>query len=502
MRIYNILILSTLTLFFWSIVPHATDLQLADIYNPLDPRLPGTRVMLLSRLEVGNGACQSLNPIPNDTSGVSGFNRTIANHMSKPKKHLLFYKNDDFVFKGDFQLKLNWLGIRENKKNISNLQSSLTASGDATIKGKIDIIEEITVFRSDSTYNLYQASSTGEFLNDPLLFHPSPWQGPVAGDKNTLEFQTDRAYIKTDIYGIDILIGRDRIQTKVGYRNDLLFSGLARPVDMFYKINYRIWRLDLMALSGQLTAAGKRYVSAKRLAMRFAHSLYAGVTEVVVFNDDVTAYLNPLMPFYITQRQRPNNDDNLLAAVDISYTPVRNLNIYAQFLDDDFIIFGGGASKYGFLAGFYKSQFLTERLDCHLEYAQVRKWTYTHVTHINNWQYEGQPFGFWLGPDADELYSDLRYYLSPTSSLSLGFNYVRKGEGDLFHPYEDTYGDRTPKFPSGIVEKGPGIWFGGNYSLNKLLVTYRLGYRYVINSHNLSTKTKPVYIHSSLIYEL
>jgi len=137
-----------------------------------------------------------------------------------------------------------------------------------------------------------------------------------------------------------------------------------------------------------------------------------------------------------------------------------------------------------------------------LEYAEVGIWTYTHVTHINNWQYEGQPFGFWLGPDADEFYSEFRYLFSPPSSITLGFNYIRKGEGDLFHPYEDTFGDKTPKFPSGIVEKGPGIWFGGNHSLIKLLINYRLGYRHVINSHNLLSKTGYVYIHSSLTYEL
>jgi hypothetical protein len=502
MRLHHIQVLFALAFIFGGMALFAADYQLADLYDPLDPRLPGIKVMLLSRLEIANGAYQSLNPWPDGTSGVSGFNRIIAKYLAKPSKHFLNYNQDDFAFQGDFRLKLNWLGINEDDKNISNLQSSITASGKATIKGKIEVVEEITAFRSDSTHNLAEASNTGEFLNDPLLFYPAAWQGPVAGDKNTLDFQTDRAFIKTNLWGIDIQTGRDRIQTKVGYRNSLLFSGLARPVDMYYRIDYNIWRFDLMALSGQLTASGKRYISAKRLGVRFAHNLHAGVTEVVGFNDDATAYINPLMPFFITQRQRPNNDDNLLAAVDISYTPAKNLNLYAEFLDDDFIVFDGGASKYGIMAGLYKSQLFTERLDFHLEYTQVRKWTYTHVTHINNWQYEGQSFGFWLGPDADELYSDLRYLFSPTSSMSLGFNYIRKGEGDLFHPYEDTYRDKTPKFPSGNVEKGMGMWVIFKHQFGYIDISNRLGYREIKNVSNHSRKLNDVFIHFVMLYNL
>lgn len=487
---------------FGSLAVSAAEYQLCDLYNPLDPRLPGIKSILLNRIEVANGIYQSLSPLAQDTAGTEGFNLWASSYLAKQPQHLLTYNQTDFAFEGDFRVRLNWLGLNQDDHNFSNLQTAMTAIGKATIKNKIEIFEEITAFRSDSTKNLSEASKTGEFLNDPLLFYPSAWQGPIAGDKNSFEFQTDRAFIKTNLWGIDLQTGRDRIQFKAGYRNGLLFSGLARPVDMFYKIGYRAWRFDFMALSGQLTASGKRYISAKRLGVRFAHNLYAGVTEAVVFNDDATAYINPLMPFFISQRQRSNNDDNLLASVDISYTPAKNINLYAEFLDDDFIVFSGGASKYGFMLGLYKSQLFTERWDFHLEYAQVRKWTYTHVTHINNWQYEGQPFGFWLGPDADELYSDLNYLLSPASSMNFGINYTRKGEGDLFHPYEDTFGDKTPKFPSGIIEKGAGTWLGVLHQYQYLYWSMRIGYRKIINHKIIDSVKNEISIHTVLSIQL
>ena len=502
MRLPIIALLVASFIIFLSLAAFPGGIRTQDLYNPIDPRLPGTGILLLHRLEIANGSALSLYPFAKDTANAPGFNDLLATYFSQPQKHLIKLAKDDFLFWGDLRVKLNWLGINETNRNISNLQSSITALGKAKIENKLEFFEEITAFRSDSTHDLSRASGTGEFLADPFLFYPPLWQGPVAGNKSVLDFQADRAFIKTDIWGVNIQTGRDRIQTKVGYRNGLLFSGLARPVDMFYRLDYDIWRFQFMALSGQLTAEGKRYISAKRVGFRLAHNLHIGVTEAAAYYDDPTAYINPLMPIYLTQRQRPNNDDNLIASFDISYTPVKNFNVYFEFMDDDFIVFSGGASKYGFLAGLYKSQLLDERIDFHLEYAQVRKYAYTHVTHINNWQYEGQPFGFWLGPDADELYSELGYFLSPTSRINMGFNYTRKGEGDLYHPYEDIGGDKTPLFPSGMVEKGTGVWFDLKYNVNNLDICGRVGYRHIINPHNEKGRRDSYLAHMAIIYSL
>jgi hypothetical protein len=473
-----------------------------ELFDPIDPRLPSSRIAYLNRIQIARGNTPSLYKSSNDTSNVSGINKKLADYLNKPERYAINLAKNDFKFALGLQLKENWLGLREDNRNISNLQTAFTFRGKASIKDRIEFLEEITLFRSDSTRNLHQASGTGEFLRDPLLFYPPSWQGPIAGSTNLLDIQTDRAIIRTNLWGLELQTGRDRIQTKIGYRNGLLFSGLARPIDMFYKIEYQIGPFRLMAFSGQLTAEGKRYISAKRLSVNFAHNFQAGVTEAVAYYDDPTAYINPLMPIFVTQRQRPNNDDNLIASFDLSYTPVKNLNLYFEFMDDDFILFDGGASKYGFLIGLYKSQFLSEKLDLNLEYAQVRKWTYTHVTHINNWQYESQPFGFWLGPDADEIFCQLGYIVTPGSELKLGLDYIRKGEGTLFQPYEDTWGDKTPPFPSGIVEKATGVWLDIRHEIGKFYLTGRLGYRSIQNRNNQEIDTNCSFAHMALIYNL
>ena len=159
-------------------------------------------------------------------------------------------------------------------------------------------------------------------------------------------------------------------------------------------------------------------------------------------------------------------------------------------------MFKGGASKYGIMFGMFKTGVFSDRLDMRLEYTQVRKWTYTHVGNVNPWEYRGQPFGFWLGPDADELYGQAQYLLSPRAYISLSLDFVRKGEGDLFHPYEDNWGsDKTPPFPSGVVEKSIGGWLDFRYAIDHAELRGRVGYRSIDNRGNIPGNTNSYFTH-------
>ena len=472
-----------------------------NLFDRLDPRLPGHRAILLSRLQVASGNIPSVDYKQLSRISQRGLNREFFNFLKKPRAYPFNFTKDDFRFSAGFQIKEDWLGIAEGGESISNLQTVLTIKGKAILKDKIEFHQDLTLFRADSTENLNDISTTGEFLKDPLLSYPLAGRGPVASSQNILDVQTDRAFIKTELYGIGIQFGRDRLQFKIGYHSGLLFSGLTRPVDMFYKLDYNVWRFSFTALSGQLTDAGKRYMSAKRATLRLAHNLQIGATEAVGFADDPTAYINPLMLFYLIHRHRPNNQDNLLASFDISYTPMKNLNLYGEFLDDDLILFEGGTSKYGFLFGLYKSQLFSERVDLRLEYSHVRKWTYTHVSLINAWEYRGQPFGFWLGPDADELFGQLNFFLSPSSVLKINFDYVRKGEGDMYHPYEEEQGDKSPPFPSGLVEKSTGSWFDVRHEFSRFIFLSRLGYRFIDNRLNIPDDVDSYFAHIVIVYD-
>ena len=253
-------------------------------YDELDPRLPDYRLNLLYRLQVSAGHYLS-----NDFSFLkqpdefSGINRELASHLAKSDPYRFNYKLDDFEFSAGLKIKEDWLGIKESDSTASNLQTVITIKGKAIIKDKIEFYQDILLFRSDTTSSLDNVSSTGEFLKNPLLSYQLPHRGPVASDVNVFDVQTERAFIRANIYGIDVRTGRDRIQFKGGYRNGLLFSGLTRPVDLFYRFDYKIWRFGFTALTGQLTDSGKRYISAKRVTLRLARNLRIGATEAVAY---------------------------------------------------------------------------------------------------------------------------------------------------------------------------------------------------------------------------
>ena len=466
------------------------------LLDNLDPRLPQYRLNLLSRLQVSTGFYHSYYFNTGDYQPASELNSQIAEYLRKKESLVFAFQAKNVDAHLGFMAKEDWLGMTENDDNISNLQSSFTFRGTARIADKIELCQDITIFRADSTYNLEHASTTGEFLKDPRLNYNFPYRGALTSDAYFIEVQTDRALIKASVFGVDLSSGRERLQYKIGYRNGLIMSGIARPVDMFYRIDYHVWRVYYSALAGQLTDDGKRYISLKRLAFRIAHNLQIGGTEGVMYYDDPTAYINPLMFFYLVHRHRPTNQDNLIATFDISYTPFKTLNLYGVFLDDDYIMFEGGASKYGYLVGLYKTELLSQRLDFRFEYTNVRKWTYTHVSHVNAWEYRNVPFGFWLGPDADELYSKIDYYLSPSTCLSLNFDRVRKGEGVLDVPWEDDpTQDKKPPFPSGVVEKSTGGWLDIYRELGRFSLRGRVGYRFVKNAHNEPGELDNYFLH-------
>ena len=472
-------------------------------YDILDPRLPGYEQSLIYRFRVAAGYSHTYNHNDQDYQPNAGFNKTLFDYLSSEQKQFLARQWDDVKFNGLIRLKENWVGINEADENYSDLQTSLTLGVHFTIKDKIEVCNEVSFYRSDSTYNLDDASRTGEFLSDPLISHNFENRGAIASGIDIFELQTERAFIKTEAMGVAIQTGRDRLQLKNGYRNGLMLSGLTRPIDMYYRLDYSFWRIGITALAGQMTEADRRYIAVKRVTLRLADNLQLGATEAAANFDDPMVYINPIALFYIVHRHRTDNEDNLIACFDFSYTPFKSFNIYGEFLDDDYIMFKGGASKYGYLLGLFKTGLFDERLDMRLEYAKVRKWTYTHASHLNPWEYRGQPFGFWLGPDADELYTQVTYLFNPRFNASLNIDYARKGEGDLYHPYEDDWEqDKTPPFPSGIVEKSIGGWVDVRYNIDHLELRGRLGYRSIDNRGNQPNELDSYFMHMTFKIEL
>ena len=96
----------------------------------------------------------------------------------------------------------------------------------------------------------------------------------------------------------------------------------------------------------------------------------------------------------------------------------------------------------------------------------------------------------------------MSYLFSPSSVIKINLDYVRKGEGDLFHPYEADYGDTNPPFPSGTVEKSTGAWLDLRHEFGRFILNSRFGYRQIENRHNRPDDFDNYFAHIVAVYNL
>ncbi|OQX92451.1 MAG: hypothetical protein B6D58_03015, partial [candidate division Zixibacteria bacterium 4484_95] len=85
--------------------------------------------------------------------------------------------------------------------------------------------------------------------------------------------------------------------------------------------------------------------------------------------------------------------------------------------------------------------------------------------------------------------------------VKINFDYVRKGEGDMYHPYEEEQGDKSPPFPSGLVEKSTGSWFDVRHEFSRFIFLSRLGYRFIDNRLNIPDDVDSYFAHIVIVYD-
>jgi hypothetical protein len=121
-----------------------------------------------------------------------------------------------------------------------------------------------------------------------------------------------------------------------------------------------------------------------------------------------------------------------------------------------------------------------------LNYTYVDKWVYTHDVTDNAYERNGRCLGFPLGNDVDKLSFSLRYENKYGVRPRLEINFIRKGEGSIYLPYEVEGGPINPSFPSGIVETTFEIRCGIDYTLKKRFnVRGSLGRMYKYNADHI-----------------
>ncbi len=301
-----------------------------------------------------------------------------------------------------------------------------------------------------------------EWGGGPYQQHYSASDGypqSLQSDSSGIVWDLSVSSLRFTIKGIDVTIGRDRVQWGPSLSGNLMLNGSVYPMDMV-RLSTNIGAARFTWLHGQLMSGDYlKWISAHRLEISVSQYLDLGVNESLIYgNRNVElAYLNPLLPYLIAEHTLGDRD-NLAMGLDFDFHRVRNLKIYGEFFIDDlfapwdvFSDFWG--NRLAFLTGIHwidPAGFKNSELT--LQYSRIEPYVYTHEDSINTYEHFGEGLGSPLQPNSDAWQIQFKKWMHRNIQLELGANISRHGEGNRKRPHTDLDGDKKV-FLSGIVEQ-------------------------------------------------
>lgn len=281
------------------------------------------------------------------------------------------------------------------------------------------------------------------------------WRGAAA--------TVDRAYVKFERPHVTLALGRRGPAWGRSARGRLLISGAAPTFDQVdgsltvgplgFHAFHALLEYDETGVEAVLGPGDHVFLAGHRLELS-GRGGSVGLNEVVVYGSSIPdpAYLNPFLPYYVSQHNERAND-NILWSTDFTWRPVRGLELYGELLVDDlqYDRNTGRPDKYALTLGqAYYSRAIGLDYEIVAEYSHARRWVYTHARVEHRYAHDGRPIGFDLGPDADRALVEVTLHPSRSWSVAVGYEHSRKGEGTITEAFE-AGGDSEPAFPSGNV---------------------------------------------------
>lgn len=288
---------------------------------------------------------------------------------------------------------------------------------------------------------------------------PTPW--------NDFQVYLNEGLMRLDFDNVMFDFGRRDVLLGPGDMHSLLFSPDRQAYDGFFmQIPARYY--EFHGIFTVLDAAESRFLSVHRLGLNLERFLKIGFSEAILFSGSLEPmYLNFFLPYYLAQWGGDRND-NIMWSIDFQLRMFNSI-LYAELLIDDYMYEddpnNSHPHKLAYQVGL--KSLILHSLIAKVNYTFVDKWVYTHDVAANVYERSGRCLGFPLGNDVDELSFSLRYENKYGVRPRLAIDYIRKGEGSIYVPYEEEGGPVNPPFPSGIVEKIFEIKCGVDYTFKK-----------------------------------
>ncbi|PXY45512.1 energy transducer TonB [Flavobacterium hydrophilum] len=228
----------------------------------------------------------------------------------------------------------------------------------------------------------------------------------------------------------DFQLGYGRNFIGDGYRS-LLESDGASPYP-YFKINTTFWKIKytntymwLKDVRPDVTVDktyASKYMANHYLSWNVSNKLNLGFFESVVWTDtnnrgfDVN-FVNPIIFYRSVEFSSSSKSGNALLGITSKFKWNNNVNLYGQFLIDEFSfgdIKAGDNSwknKLGYQLGAkYFNAFKIKDLLLQLEYNHVRPYVYSHSAVITNYAHNNQSIGHQWGGNFEEFVAIGRYH--------------------------------------------------------------------------------------------
>ncbi len=228
---------------------------------------------------------------------------------------------------------------------------------------------------------------------------------------------------------IDLQLGYSRNFIGDGYRSLFLSDG-ASPYT-FVKINTSFWKIKYTNIYGWLKDVRPealidgtfttKYMASHYLSWNVTNKLNIGFFESVIWNNSNNRgfeanFINPIIFYRSVEFTSSPKTGNALLGLSSKYKFNNQLNIYGQFLIDEFAledvtkINSSWRNKFAYQFGLkYYNMFNINKLNFQIEYNKVRPYVYSHSNIVTNYGHYNQSLGHNWGSNFQELITILRY---------------------------------------------------------------------------------------------
>ena len=228
----------------------------------------------------------------------------------------------------------------------------------------------------------------------------------------------------------DFQLGYGRNFIGDGYRSLFVADG-ASPYP-FFKINTKFWKIKytntymwLKDVTPEATVDGTyatKYMANHYLSWNVSNRLNISFFESVVWTNTNNrgfdfSFANPIIFYRTVEFNSSSRSGNALLGIATKYKWSNRINLYAQFLIDEFAVSDIRASnkswrnKFGYQIGAkYYNAFNVDNLLFQIEYNRIRPYVYSHSTPITNYGHNNQSIGHQWGGNTSELLAIARYH--------------------------------------------------------------------------------------------